>query len=415
MENEPSTPPTGTALDAAERTDVDSTPPSASWLSRTATVLPRVVLEEGRPVVARAPRQRYVEGKPLGTGAIGEVVLARDYDIERHVAIKRLKAGRQDVASQLRFAEEIRTVGQLEHPNIVPVHDVGVDEQGNQFFVMRYIQGETLRTIIEGLREGVPEYVERFTHRYRIQLFIEVLRAIRHAHDAGVIHRDLKPSNIMVGRSGEVMVMDWGLAKRVRGGPPVPDLAAPPTGDAEAAYDSHDRGFASREGAMIGTPLYMSPEQARGDTSAIDERSDVYSLCAVLHELMTLRHYQGRRESVAHVLHGLLHEPSLTQGQAARNFVDTGAPLTVAYYVRRGLSKDPAKRFQSVAEMLRRLENIRDNRIPVECHVTLVQRAGQEALRTLDKHPIVLLVGMLVAVGFLVAKAVHLAMWLMHR
>src|SRR5205823_1325896 len=122
------------ATDATLTSHGEAAAPAREGIFRT-TVLPRVTIEGGREVVVRSPRQRYVEERQLGAGAVGEVHLARDNDIDRPVAIKRLKADRSDLASQVRFAEEIRTVGRLEHPNIVPVHDVGIDEKGNQFFV----------------------------------------------------------------------------------------------------------------------------------------------------------------------------------------------------------------------------------------------------------------------------------------
>jgi serine/threonine protein kinase len=114
-----------------------------------------------------------------------------------------------------RFADEVRAVGQLEHPNIVPVHDVGIDETGQHYLVMKYVQGETLESIIEHLAAGDPSYVARFPQEHRARIFLSILQALRYAHGRGIIHRDIKPANIMVGPHGEVTVMDWGLAKTV--------------------------------------------------------------------------------------------------------------------------------------------------------------------------------------------------------
>ena len=177
------------------------------------TVLPRVEWEGPHPKVKPSERHRFEELGLLGEGGMGEVVLAQDHDIERTVALKRLPEN-CDLGRVLRFVEEIRTVGQLEHPNIVPVHDVGVDANGRYYFVMKHLRGETLESIIARLKAGDAH--SRFTMQVRLQVFLSILNALAYAHQQGFIHRDLKPANIMVGPYGEVTVMDWGLAKRIR-------------------------------------------------------------------------------------------------------------------------------------------------------------------------------------------------------
>ncbi|HEY7958419.1 MAG TPA: serine/threonine-protein kinase, partial [Polyangia bacterium] len=182
------TPPVGAASAAR--------PPAASMRS---TVLPRVERSGGVDRVVVEGRPRYQEVRPLGAGGQAQVTLTRDHDIDRVVALKRLLPHNLDEASVLRFTEEIRTVGRLEHPNIVPIHDVGVDEQGQYFFVMKYLEGETLETIIEKLRAGEEAALARYSLESRLQICNEILRAVEHAHQLGVLHRDLKPANIMVG------------------------------------------------------------------------------------------------------------------------------------------------------------------------------------------------------------------------
>src|SRR5262249_34878051 len=145
-------------------------------------------------------RSRYEAEKLLGVGGMGEVVLVRDQDIERKVAVKRLLPELNDPSVVARFADEIRTVGRLEHPNIVPIHDVGVDELGRYFFVMKYVEGETLESIIDKLRARDPAYVAKYSVEARIELFLGVLHALEYAHAQGIIHRDVKPANVMVGR-----------------------------------------------------------------------------------------------------------------------------------------------------------------------------------------------------------------------
>ena len=172
------------------------------------------------------------------------MVRARDNDIGRDVAVKRLHAGLNHSELYARFIEEVRTVGQLEHPNIVPIHDAGLDAQG-YFFVMKHVEGESLASIIARLAAGDPVAHGRWPFERRIDVIRKVLEALRYAHSKGVVHRDIKPANILVGPMGEVFLLDWGIAKRERGAPQ-PSAAAPETtGDA----------LATRAGAVMGTPL----------------------------------------------------------------------------------------------------------------------------------------------------------------
>ena len=170
---------------------------TAPTLARTGTVLPRVEPAGDDVKLVHDGRTRYEPKRLLGEGGMGTVTLAVDHDIDRAVALKQV---RQDVGARgvARFVEEVRTIGRLEHPNIIPIHDVGVDEAGNYFFVMKYVEGETLEAIIEQLAAGDPAAHQRFSYEVRVQIFIGLLRALAYAHDRGIIHRDLKPANVMV-------------------------------------------------------------------------------------------------------------------------------------------------------------------------------------------------------------------------
>lgn len=217
-------------------------------------------------------RERYEARGVLGHGGMGEVRLLEDARIGREVAQKVM---RPDVASTPatveRFLREARVQGQLEHPSVVPVYDLGV-EQGAPFFTMKRVRGSTLHEVLARLAGGDEETQRRYSTRRLLGAFGQVCLAVDFAHARGVLHRDLKPSNVMLGDFGEVHVLDWGLA-RVHGEVEVP-LATAPIGATEA-------------GAVMGTPGYLSPEQARGDGAALGPWSDVYSLGAMLFELLT--------------------------------------------------------------------------------------------------------------------------------
>jgi serine/threonine-protein kinase len=296
---------------------------------------------------------------------MGEVSLAQDNDIGRAVAVKQLVASTQNPTGVARFIDEIRTIGQLEHPNIVPIHDVGVDPQGQIFLVMKYVDGETLESIIKKLQAGDPAYLARYSMDYRMEIFLGVLHALQCAHEKGVIHRDIKPANVMVGRFGEVVLMDWGVAKML-----------PKDGAAVA-------------GEFVGTPAYMSPEQAAGSSKALDPRSDIYSAAAMFHELLCLRHYLGHCQSLQALLVAIASEPFTAPRLLALHHPQHPAPpAELMHFVAKAMAKDPAQRFQSVDQMIDELQAMRDGRIRVQCPVTLARRMTSEVTLFLGRSPV---------------------------
>src|SRR5581483_3674404 len=176
----------------------------------------------------------------------------------------------------VRFVQEVRIVGSLEHPNVVPVHDVGLDEHGRYFFVMKYVDGESLEKVIEKLQNGDPATHREWTIERRVEVFVALLRALEYAHSNGVIHRDIKTANVMVGKYGEVWLMDWGIAKRI-------DQAEQKYTDEPSDSSAAVQIRTTRHGALIGTPAYMAPEQARSDLEKVDTRSDLYAATVMFH------------------------------------------------------------------------------------------------------------------------------------
>jgi serine/threonine-protein kinase len=384
-------------------------PPASA--ART-TVLPHVDGEGTRVELSVEPRTRYEPTKLLGAGGMGEVVLVRDHDIERRVALKRLLPDITNAATLARFVEEIRTVGRLEHPNIVPIHDVGVDELGRYFFVMKYVEGETLESIIEKLKAKDASYEKTYSVEVRTELFLGVLHALEYAHAQGIVHRDIKPANIMVGRFGEVVLMDWGIAKPVAS---TRDAAAGADGTLHASGDEdRARRYATRVGSLIGTPAYMSPEQARGANDVVDARSDLYSAIVLFHELIGLKHYLADKESMEALIHGITGEE-----QAFFKLMGLGylpghfPPAELIHVFIKGLSKDPTKRFQSATELIARLRALLEGKVPVQCHITFTKRTFREMGRLVDRAPFAAffaLLGLSAAVVFAVVQLVRMTM-----
>ena len=226
--------------------------------------------------------RRYVEIAELGRGGMGRVALVRDHQIGRNIAMKhmlRTSAAADEVA---RFVREAQANGQLEHPNIVPIYDIGVAADNTIFFTMKYVRGESLGHVLGRLRSGDAEAVETFTQTRLLQIFLQICNGVAFANAKGIVHRDLKPDNVMLGAFGEVLVADWGLAKRLDG-------AAEARVAVHVGEQTVDTGeLRTMAGFVYGTPAYMPPEQARGEVDRIDQRSDVYALGAMLYELLTL-------------------------------------------------------------------------------------------------------------------------------
>ncbi|MES2571636.1 MAG: protein kinase, partial [Verrucomicrobiota bacterium] len=229
----------------------------------------------------------------IARGGMGVIIQARDVRIRRTVAMKVMKTGTQfSRENVLRFVDEAQLTGQLEHPNIVPVYELGVDDQGEMFYAMKHVKGITLAEVLRGVRGNDERMVEKYPLTTLITIFQKICDAMAFAHSKGVIHRDLKPENVMVGAYGEVLVMDWGLAKNLTGARRSHEESE---GGSEAeliemiTQPMDGRGFETMHGLIIGTPPYISPEQARGELNKIDGRSDIYVLGGILYAILTLR------------------------------------------------------------------------------------------------------------------------------
>ncbi|VGO18410.1 bifunctional serine/threonine-protein kinase/formylglycine-generating enzyme family protein [Pontiella sulfatireligans] len=227
------------------------------------------------------PAAHYTGIAPLGKGSFGEVHSATDTLLGREVAIKSLKAHfREEQEVVDRFLKEARGTSQLEHPNIMPVHEMGVTDDFGIYFTMKKIEGEDLKEILDHLESGTSLYLKKYPLNVLLEIFLAVCNGVAFAHSRGVIHRDLKPANIMIGEYGEVLILDWGLVKHL--GAEDEEFTK-----VKLQMDEFDDGSQTLDGAVSGTPNYMAPEQAEGRIKDIDFQSDVYSLGAILYHMLT--------------------------------------------------------------------------------------------------------------------------------
>lgn len=306
---------------------------------------------------------RYNDKGEIARGGMGSIRKVFDDNLQRTVAMKvAFPEHRQDVKIMQRFAEEAQIMGQLEHPNIVPVHDFGEDD-GTKFFTMLYVRGKTLTDLL-GENDAVDTREEYFRF---LSIFLRILDAVAFAHSRGVVHRDLKPDNIMVGNFGEAYLMDWGIARllhRTGGMPkqgqgPTKTIAMSAIGKSiedmmpvrvrrEAAVPPQDE-----TGQIIGTFFYMSPEQALAQLELIDERTDIFLLGGVLYEILTKQPpYMGstvvdvvRQAQACQVLRPELIAP------------DSQIPKNLADICMKCLQRDQNDRYQTVLDLKKDVEN----------------------------------------------------------
>jgi len=253
-----------------------------------------------------ASHNRYRVGETVALGGMGAILSAVEGPTKRLVEMK-VMLGATSERSVLRFISEAQVTAQLEHPNIVPVHEVGVDDRGQLYYTMKMVRGITLKKVLDLMADGVVATIEKYPLATLLIIFQKVCDAIAFSHSRGVLHRDLKPENIMLDDFGVVLVMDWGLAK-VIGRDDIADFseapgATPPPAvrSARDPADSSSSGSSpstlmTLAGTVLGTPKYMSPEQARGEIKTLDSRADIYSLGVILFQILYLRvPIQGRR------------------------------------------------------------------------------------------------------------------------
>jgi len=297
---------------------------------------------------------RYEMRAKLGEGGMGEVHLCKDRRIGREVALKVIRSehgARVDLRK--RFLREVRVQGQLEHPSVVPVYDLGRDPDRKSYFTMKRVRGQTLEQILSALRRVEPEAARQHTRFKLLTAFGTACLAVHFAHTRGVLHRDLKPGNVMLGDFGEVYVLDWGLAQ-VTGVSEAREAHADASSASlrEPAERAEGAARLTATGVLMGTPGFMAPEQIRNELGSMGPGVDIYALGAILFELLSLEPLHGKgtpNELMTSTLKGV-------DVEAAIRRAERDVPPELVTIVARATARDPRDRFATAREMHEELE-----------------------------------------------------------
>ncbi|MEA2013457.1 MAG: SUMF1/EgtB/PvdO family nonheme iron enzyme [Verrucomicrobiota bacterium] len=327
-------------------------------------------------------------------GGMGTIFRALDMNCRRIVAFKIMHHEKSfSKRKALRFIEEAQITAQLEHPNIVPVHELGVAKDDKVYYTMKFVNGLTLREIINRLKNGYPDAIEKYPLSHLLNIFLKICDALALAHSRGVIHRDLTPANIMVGDYGEVQVMDWGLAKilknpdkknsfdksdgSIRSHTPK-ELRKKKLNDLDKYLKNNKNVDSIRSdmdknkletlyGKIMGTPVFMAPEQAQGETDKIDSRTDIYALGAILYNILTLQ-YPFRGNSLDEIIRKIIRGDMLipfsinTDSEENGNIRDFPhcpggkIPASLSAVVMKAMSGKPEKRYFNVEYLQKDIE-----------------------------------------------------------
>lgn len=344
--------------------------------------------------LSKKPLRKYRFIRSIGRGGMKMVLQVKDMDATRDVAMAVLPdAAARPQSDIVRFIQEARITASLEHPNIVPVHDIGVDSTGAPYYTMKLLRGRTLASLIKMLGSGDPGFVAEYDTVRLLRIFLKICYGVAFAHSRGVIHLDLKPENIQIGDFGEVLIMDWGLAKVLES---QGKAGKKDDSDTTLAHtDPHLPHYSgtTQDGIMKGTPGYMAPEQAAGMNSSKDTRTDIYSLGAILYSMMTWCDPLEQKEVMDRVAATLDNDIIPPRERTP----DREIPAAIEAVIMKAMSLHPDDRYQSVRELRNEVNAF------INGYATVAEKASFVKKSLLFVKRNIILAGFMAVVAFLIA------------
>ena len=336
------------------------------------------------------PQERYRFIRSIGFGGMKGVLLVADADTSREVAMAIMPDFRDRPRSDLeRFVREAKLTARLEHPNIVPVHDIGIDESGSPYFTMKYLHGQSLSSVLRKVLRGDSTAVARYGQMRLLQILIRICNAIEFAHSQGICHLDLKPENVNLGDYGEVLVLDWGLARSVR---PVSEGGLLSPNDPESGIDQR----------VKGTPGYMAPEQVRPSKEfPVGFRSDIYALGGILYAMLSLSNPLARlpmEEVFRRTVSGEIPLPSEVAPEGRY------VPAALEAICRKAMVPNPADRYATVAEMREDIFAFQTGYVPKAEKASPLKHAGL----FIGRNVLILLLLLSLVLGMAVVALIYL-------
>jgi len=354
---------------------------------------PEVVHSDLPAVMKPREGNKYNYRKTIGRGGMKMVLQVYDNDTMRDVAMALLP----DVSTRSRreleqFLKEARITASLEHPNIVPVHDIGVDSAGSPFFTMKLISGETLASVLKRLEEGDPEALKNYSFETLMRIYQRICNGMAFAHSKGVIHLDLKPENIQIGEFGEVLILDWGLARKIRPQPLSKNAPSPQATQKIRSIPPDEE--------VKGTPGYMAPEQIEGKNKLSSYYTDIYALGGILYAMVTFHDpvkHGDIRQMLRDTLSGNIERPS-------RRVNGREIPYGIEAVILKAMSLDPKDRYYSVRELRDEVVSFIDGFATKAEKAGPVKRAvlfAKRHKRSLISGGVILILSLLLSAAFL--------------
>jgi len=339
--------------------------------SEKTTILEARAKGKDYPTQKLSPKQKgkYKFTNSVACGGMKMILKMKDVDTGRHVAMANMLDSDPPEDTVRQFIREARISAKLEHPNIVPVHEIGKGDDDLPYFTMKLINGKTLQEVIELLKTDYSRYRKKYKLDYLLNVMVRVCDAIAFAHSKGIIHLDLKPDNILLGRHAEVLLLDWGLARPVK----APDSDEEPVinEDDDDFSDLNELSDMTLNGITKGTPRYMAPEQAAARNDARDERTDIYCLGAIMYAMFTWKHpVEG--DSIESILKNTIDGHIIRPRRRAR---ERRIPKAIEAIIMKSMALNPEDRYRSAKELRRDISLFRQRRATSIERSSLIKRA----------------------------------------